>query len=129
MTLATVLLVDDEPLILSAASAALRSNGFTVHTCDQWTEVARIVRESKPDLVLLDYNMPSLKGDYICTVLKRNIDADMKVMLYSSEPESDLQTIVAGCGADGYIPKNVTAEEFVRWVRDVLSDTSRSTVC
>lgn len=118
---ATIVLVDDEPMILAGASRALQAAGFAVHTCDAWTEVARLVREAQPDLVLLDYNMPTLKGDQVCTVLKRNLDSSMRIYLYSSEPERDLQAIVQSCGADGYIPKNLAAGEFVRWVSEIIA--------
>jgi len=105
---AKILLVDDEPFILSATAQLLRSAGHQVHTCEQWTGVATTVRNEEPDLVLLDYNMPSLKGDDLCKILKRNvINPDMKIIIFSSEPESDLVDITARCGADGYIKKNV----------------------
>ena len=116
----TIVLVDDEPLILSGVSRMLRSAGYEVHTCELWAGVARLVREVEPDLVLLDYNMPSLKGDDICQILKRNVDQNMKIFLFSAEPESDLITITDRCGADGYIQKNTPAHELQRIVEDLL---------
>jgi CheY-like chemotaxis protein len=103
----TILMVDDEPFILSATAQFLRSSGYEVHTCDQWMGVATIVRNSNPDLILMDYNMPGIKGDEMCRILKRNAPKDgLRIVIFSSEPESDLITIVGHCGADGFIPKN-----------------------
>ncbi len=119
----TILLVDDEPFILSATASLLRSAGHTVHTCEQWAGVANTVRSEEPDLVLMDYNMPSLKGDDLCKILKRNvINSDMKIVIFSSEPESDLVGIVARCGADGYIKKNVAGHILLQNVNDLLGE-------
>lgn len=102
-----ILLVDDEPFVLSATAELLRNAGYEVRTCERWAGVASIVREEEPDLVLLDYNMPSLKGDDLCVILKRNvINPNMRVIIFSSEPEGFLRDIVKKCGADGYIKKN-----------------------
>jgi len=116
-----ILLVDDEPFILSATASLLRSAGHTVHTCEQWAGVATTVRNEEPDLILMDYNMPSLKGDDLCRILKRNvINEAMKIVIFSSEPESDLRDIVARCGADGYIKKNVAGHILLQGINDKL---------
>lgn len=103
--LGTILMVDDEPFILTATAQFLRSSGYEVHTCDQWTGVATVVRNSNPDLILMDYNMPGLKGDEMCRILKRNSSSPVRIVIFSSEPEVDLREIVDRCGADGYICK------------------------
>jgi len=116
-----ILLVDDEPFILSATASLLRSAGHVVHACEQWAGVATTVRNEEPDLILMDYNMPSLKGDDLCRILKRNvINEDMKIVIFSSEPEDDLRDIVARCGADGYIKKNVAGHILLQNINDKL---------
>lgn len=118
-----ILIVDDEPFILSATANVLRSAGHTVHTCEQWAGVATAVRAEQPHLVLLDYNMPSLKGDDLCQILKRNvINPDMRIVIYSSEPESDLMSIVASCGADGYIPKGVPGHVLLQAISEYIGE-------
>lgn len=118
----TVLIVDDEPTILNAVSTVLKSAGFDTHTCHMWPGVARSVRDHMPDIVLLDYNMPGVKGSEICRILKRNaMGGHMKVMLFSAEPESDLVRIVDECGADGYIRKNTPAPLLVDTVRHLIA--------
>lgn len=120
----TILIVDDEPFILSATAALLRDAGHEVHTCAQWTGVAASVRASKPDLVLLDYNMPSIKGDDLCAILKRNMPGnDMRIFIFSAEPESDLIEIARRCKADGYIRKNVAGHDLVKRIRTAYAET------
>jgi DNA-binding response OmpR family regulator len=102
-----VLLVDDEPFILTVSSRLLSEAGFDVCTCGIWTELTGLIMQEQPDLIMLDYNMPGLKGDDICSVLKRNIlNPGMKVVLFSSEDEAFLRSVSISCGADGYIRKN-----------------------
>jgi CheY-like chemotaxis protein len=121
----TVLVVDDEPFILERISSLLSDAGFRTHTCHMWAGVATVVRSENPDLILLDYNMPGLRGDDICTILKRNaVDDSMKIVLFSAEDESDLVRITASCGADGYIKKNTPAPELIRMLHDILSSSA-----
>lgn len=121
---ATVLLVDDEPFLLSAVSALLRGAGYEVHTCEQWVGVASTVRRVEPDLILLDYNMPSLRGDDICCALKNSAEnGRTKILLYSSEPEADLKVIASRCGADGYIRKDLGYQELVGRISSIVGST------
>lgn len=116
-----ILLVDDEPFILSATASLLRSAGHTVFTCEEWAGVAGAVRVEDPDIVLLDYNMPTIKGDDLCAILKRNMaNPAMRIVIFSSEPESDLISIVARCGADGYIQKNVAGHVLLQEIHNHL---------
>jgi two-component system phosphate regulon response regulator PhoB len=125
--LGTVLLVDDEPFILEATARLLRGAGFEVHPCQQWAGVATVVRDATPDLILLDYHMPSLNGDNVCIILKRTLaDTGVRIVLYSSEAAADLAEIVERCGADGYICKNDASTELVRRVGDEVERARRS---
>jgi len=120
---ARVLMVDDEPFILSATAQFLRSSGYSVETCDKWMGVAATVRETEPDLILMDYNMPGLKGDDLCRILKRNaMNPAMKIIIFSSEPESDLFNIVSDCGADGFIHKTVSGHVLLESLDVYLCD-------
>lgn len=117
----SIVLIDDEPFILASMRSLLTRAGYDVHVCEEWSNVASTVRSVSPDLILLDYNMPSLKGDAICRALKgHGVAADILVYIFSSEPESDLVRIASECGADGYIRKNVPAPEILARVGSLL---------
>ncbi|TLM66853.1 MAG: response regulator [Actinobacteria bacterium] len=119
-----ILLVDDEPFILTATASLLRGAGHEVIACEQWTGVASAVHREHPDVVLLDYNMPAIKGDELCRILKRNsVNPDMKVLIFSSEPEHDLVEIVSRSGADGYIPKNIAGHILLQRINASVSCT------
>lgn len=106
MNAQTILLIDDESVVMNSTAGLLRSAGFSVYTCDFWPDVLRTIKDVEPSLILLDYNMPGLKGDEICSVLKRNFGRlGIKILIYSSEDESMLENVVSQCGADGYLSK------------------------
>lgn len=116
-----ILLVDDEPFIMEATATLLRNAGHTVWTCGQWAGVASMIRSEQPELILMDYNMPSLKGDDLCQILKRNnVGTGMKIVLFSSESELDLIEIAGRCGADGYIKKDVPTAILLQRINTVL---------
>jgi DNA-binding response OmpR family regulator len=117
----TIVLVDDEPFILQATARMLDDAGYDVRTCSAWSEVVAVIRQSSPDLVLLDYNMPAVKGDDICGALKRNLpDLSAKVVLFSSEEEAKLKSIARTCGADGYLSKTTGRARILDGVRGFL---------
>jgi len=117
----SILLVDDEPFILSATAQLLRNAGHSVHTCEDWADVVHAIRVEEPDLILLDYNMPSLKGDELCSILKRHAtNPDLKIVMFSSEPEDVLREMVKTCGADGYIKKDMPRDGLLARVEKAL---------
>jgi len=117
-----VVVVDDEPFIARAVADVLEKGGFEVATCQEWAGVAKTIRAEEPDLVLLDYNMPVLKGDSICEILKRNVaNENMKIVMFSSEPAAELARIASVCGADGCIAKNTPPATLVSQVQQFIA--------
>ncbi len=59
---ARILLVDDDPKVLSSLTRGLRLSGFELDTADDGASALRAVSESRPDAIVLDVNMPVLDG-------------------------------------------------------------------
>ena len=65
-----------------------------------------MVKKAKPDLVLLDMNMPGLSGEKLSKVLHSKARTrDIPIVFYSSNDEDSLRRAVAECGVKGYIAK------------------------
>lgn len=116
-----VLLVDDEPFIMRAVTKVLVGAGFSVDSCNEWTEVPSKIRELQPDVILLDYHMPTLKGTDVCVALKNNQATSAKIILFSSEEEDFLRKAVSECLADGFIRKGTPPMDLVDRVRTVAA--------
>jgi two-component system OmpR family response regulator len=113
----TVLVVDDSDSVLERVKKALEGGGYQVITRNKPSgSVAAILRD-KPDVVLLDVNMPSLSGDTIAKILSRvSQNLETLVLLHSSLSIDNLRLKAIATGAHGYIQKTDSPTEIVRRV-------------
>ena len=102
----TVLIVDDHPSFRATVKALLLADGFDVvgEAADGHSALAAVKR-LKPDLVLLDVQLPDMDGFTVANELCRHNGGGPKVVLTSSRDESDFGPIVARCGASAFVPK------------------------
>jgi CheY-like chemotaxis protein len=101
-----ILLVDDDESHLKAIRTILELEGYEVHTSSQSMGTSKLVMGLAPDLILLDVNMPTLTGDRLISILKRNdMAASIPVVFFSGSDDSTLREMARRCGAAGYIRK------------------------
>ncbi len=116
----TVLLVDDEDLILGSTGMLLRHLGCTVLTAGSGSQAVEIYRNNKGaiDLVLLDMIMPGLSGAETFNLLKA-IDPDIKVLICSGySREGEIQEL-SDMGVLGFLHKPFRIEELNRILQDI----------
>lgn len=100
-----ILIVDDDKSHLSTTSALLELAGYEIKVHDTPFRTTEIIHTWRPDLVLLDINMPGLAGDRLCALIRANRRISTKVLLHSSNDENSLRLAVEENGADGYVCK------------------------
>ncbi|HOX45628.1 MAG TPA: response regulator [Myxococcota bacterium] len=101
-----ILVIDDSVLALEFAKMTLESMGYEVETNPTPFGTQSIIQTRKPDVVLMDVDMPALKGDALCALIKKNPRmAGTRVVLYSSIEPVELARLAKECGADGFIHK------------------------
>ena len=66
----TVLILDDNPLVLKLGRALLEREGCTVLTASRWIELNHVLAGTTPDNIFLDVNLPSIKCNRLSEVLK-----------------------------------------------------------
>lgn len=115
-----VLVVDDDPTLLSLVERTLRSEGFTVRTTSSPIGVTNVVLEFAPHLVLLDVNIPALSGPSLIAISRRWAPPGTRFVLYSSADESRLRSLAREFGADGWLSKSITGTELVTRLRGIL---------
>lgn len=69
-----ILICDDEPDILKVVSFRLKSFGYIIITATNGQEGLTLAKETKPDLIILDYAMPIFNGDEVCRMIKADQD-------------------------------------------------------
>jgi len=118
MNSATVLVVDDEPQIRRVLRSTLSSQGYVITEAKTGEEAVESVRKNKPDLVLLDVNMPGMGGVEACREIRRSSDAPI-IMLTVRNAERD-KVSALDAGADDYVVKPFGIEELLARIRAAL---------
>ncbi len=114
----TILVVDDEPQIVKQARDYLAQGGFRVVSAGDGTTALAQARAERPDLIVLDLNLPGMDGLDVCRALRRESAVPI-IMLTARVDETD-RLIGLELGADDYIPKPFSPRELVARVRAVL---------
>lgn len=125
----TVLVVDDDPLIVNSIALALEQAGLQVLTAPDGESALRLAGEGHPDLVILDIGLPDLSGIEVCRRLRAQSDAQV---LFLTARQDEVDKVVAlDAGGDDYVSKPVGLAELAARVRAHLrrraSYASRST--
>jgi two-component system OmpR family response regulator len=119
-----VLIVDDDAFQLEVVSRTLRSYGFEVVTAESPIGVSNSVRSFKPDVVLVDVNIPALSGDKVIETVRRLSQGSARFVLYSACDEAELRTLAGQSKADGWISKSETGQALVARIRSFLPPAS-----
>jgi two-component system response regulator MprA len=122
---ARVLVVDDDPAILSMLRRGLSFDGYEVKVAATGPEALTIARDNPVDLVVLDVMLPGLDGVEVCRRLRAGA-ADVPILMLTAR--DTVQDRVAGldAGADDYVVKPFSFDELLARVRALLR-RSRST--
>jgi two-component system KDP operon response regulator KdpE len=118
MNSATILVVDDEPQIRRVLRSTLSSQGYVITDAKTGEEAVESVRKNKPDLVLLDVNMPGIGGIEACREIRRSSEAPI-IMLTVRNAERD-KVLALDAGADDYVVKPFGIEELLARIRAAL---------
>ena len=117
---ATILVVDDSPLVLGLVREVLTEAGHRAVVADNPLTLPSLVRHTAFDLALVDLNMPTIQGDVVITILERAGLPSSKVLLFSEAAEDELKEKVKTCKALGYIKKG-TDEHLLKEVAHFLT--------
>ena len=113
-----ILVVDDEPKIVKLARDYLEQAGFRVIAAGDGATALAQTRHERPDLVVLDLNLPGLDGLDVCRALRR--ESDVPIIMLTARVEEADRLIGLELGADDYITKPFSPRELVARVRTVL---------
>ena len=114
----SILLVDDEPMIIDSLSYSLRREGFDVHSAVDGAEAIALFKQVNPDLVILDIRLPTIDGLEVCRRLRSQSPVPI-IMLTALGNELD-KVVGLEVGADDYIPKPFSFRELLARIRSML---------
>ncbi len=116
-----VMIVDDSEMTARLIEAELAGKGFEVILADSADKATRLIlkKATRPELIMLDVNMPNVDGAHFCRFIKGNsLFRGIKVVLCSGMETEKLKAIAAECGADGIVPKDSFLS---KWVLEQIS--------
>ncbi len=116
-----VLVVDDDPALAEMLTIVLRGEGFDTAVVGDGARVLPVVRELRPDLVLLDLMLPGMNGIDVCKAIRA--ESGLPIVMLTAK--SDTVDVVLGLesGADDYVVKPFKPKELVARVRARLRRT------
>ena len=116
-----VLIVEDEAALVTMLRYNLESEGYRVSEAVDGEEAILLVIEEPPDLILLDWMLPSLSGIEVCRRIRRNESArDVPIIMLTARGEDSDRVRGLDSGADDYITKPFSPRELMARVRAVL---------
>ncbi len=112
---AKILVVDDEPQIRRVLRTALVAGGYTVQDVRSGEEALETLREERPDLAIVDINLPGMSGFEVCREIRETSEVPI-IMLSVRNSEGD-KVRALDAGADDYVVKPFSTQELLARVR------------
>jgi len=118
MSSGRILVVDDEPQIRRILRTTLTSAGYEVDDSRTGEEALEKVREYRPDLVILDMNMPGIGGLAACRALRADTQIAIIMLTVRNSEEDKVKALDAG--ADDFVTKPFSTPELLARIRAAL---------
>ena len=118
---ANILLVEDEPAIQTLIATNLQRAGHTVLASSDAEHAQRLVHESLPDLILLDWMLPGMSGvDFARRLRADERTREVPIIMLTARTEERDKVLGLETGADDYITKPFSPRELVARIKAVL---------
>jgi len=124
-----VLVVEDEPAQREVLAYNLEAEGFRVSKAENGEEALLLVEEEAPDIIVLDWMLPSVSGIEVCRRLKSRAETrSVPIIMLSARSEEVDKVRGLETGADDYVVKPYSVVELMARVRTQLRRTRPATV-
>ncbi|MCG8557792.1 MAG: response regulator [Proteobacteria bacterium] len=123
--MAKILVIDDSDAAIRVVRRALEEAGHQVVSSGSPFAFSQIMTAEKPDLALVDVNLPAITGDKLIQIA-RTCDASHScpLVLYSARAPEQAERLVRSCGASGFIDKAADPATLVSRVQGFLQSAS-----
>ena len=126
MSAARLVVVEDDDSIRDLLGAGLRFAGYDVQTVAHGAGAPQLITDARPDLIILDVNLPDMDGFEVCRRLRAAGD-DVPVIFLTARRETDDMRTGYGEGGDDYVTKPFSLDELTFRIEAVLRRTGGRT--
>ena len=112
----TILVVEDDEAIRIYIRDILRENGYSVSTAGDGIEAINHVKKNQPDVILLDLGLPTMRGEAVCTEVKK-LFPDIQIIILTAQDTTPDVVKGLNIGADDYMGKPFEVEEVLARVK------------
>ncbi len=117
----TILLIDDQPFFLTVQQSMLQRHGYRVLAASDGPEGLAMAKQHKPDLILLDIEMPGMDGFTVCETLKQDRALrKIPVIILTQTQDPKLNEKAFQAGAEITVLKSVAGERLLNVLRIAL---------
>jgi two-component system, OmpR family, response regulator len=113
--MARVLVIDDSPTVHAALKAAL-SQYHQVEKLDRFVDLPQRMRESPPDVILLDLDMPALPGASFGKYVRKYQLREIPIIIHSAQTQETMNRTASDLFAFGVFSKGGPTEELLRMI-------------
>lgn len=118
---ASILIVEDEEPIQILLTYNLQAEGFRARATANGEDVAHMVNEERPDLIVLDWMLPGISGIEVCRLLRSRPETrDIPVIMLTARGEENERVRGLATGADDYIVKPFSVPELLARIKTIL---------
>ena len=109
-----VLIVDDDPFTAEASACILEAGGMTVHAETQPSKVLERIASERPDVLLLDMNLPGMTGIDVATIVRdANVRPSMPILFLTGERSDESRIDARRAGGDEFIDKRISHDALI----------------
>ncbi len=122
-----VLIADDSPVLRTAVTALLANAGYQVISAEDGIEAIQLFYSERPDLVILDIQMPKMNGYMACRLIKEDWSvAHIPILILTAHDSAEDRYWSEKSGADGYLTKEALGDGLLRAIRTARASRALS---
>ncbi len=120
-----ILIIEDDEKLRKELKVFLNKNGYQAETIEKFDNTIQDIIDRKPDLILLDINLPNIDGQYICKEIRKQ--SEMAIIIITSRDNEIDELISINYGADQYITKPFNLQILLAKIASLLRRTIKET--
>lgn len=122
----TILIVEDNPMNMKLARDILEAKGYTVITAENGEDGVRVATEQRPNLVLMDIQLPGIDGVEAFAQLRADPStAAVPVIAFTASVTATDRSRVADAGFDAFVSKPIDLKSFLATIQGVVGNSEQ----